>query len=328
MIKRIALAAAIAIAPTLAAAQDANSPILNLLLMGSGLHTNNWGSNTNANLTIVENAIKGSSSIVTTGGTTSLTQTQAGTALLLVTGALTSNATLSLPSGVTNIIGVANRTTGAFTLTVNVTGGSGVAVAQNTTQLIFSDGTNAGRMGAESDALTPSQGATYLPKSGGTMTGTLNMGNNYISNLADPGSGAYAVSNASVRLVPSGAVVGFYPGGCPSGWANNAAWNGVYLRGRDLGRGQDPAGDLGAGTYEGDAVGPHTHTVTNISPVYSISFNTTLATANFTGGYTNVANLTQNFSYLQGTAVTGNPSTGGYVETRVRSAVVYNCQKN
>jgi hypothetical protein len=68
-------------------------------------------------------------SISTTGGSTTLSSAQYGCP-----------ATLVMP--VNGVWTVANRTTGAFTLTVKTASGTGIAVAQAQTQEVIADGTN------------------------------------------------------------------------------------------------------------------------------------------------------------------------------------------
>ncbi len=81
------------------------------------------------------------SSIATTGGSTTLTAAQYGGPVLIVTGALTSNATLVVPNS--GVWTVANRTSGAFTLTVKTAAGSGVVVDQGYNAELIADGVNA-----------------------------------------------------------------------------------------------------------------------------------------------------------------------------------------
>jgi len=115
-------------------AGDTNSPILGMLLMGDGLHTNNWGDETNGNLTILENAIKGTSSIVVSGSA-SLTQQQCAAAILEFSGTLTGDVTLTVPA-TSNQWTVINNTTGAFVLNMQVAGGNSIEIAQGSTALV------------------------------------------------------------------------------------------------------------------------------------------------------------------------------------------------
>lgn len=78
-----------------------------------------------------------------TGGTVTLTATQAANIVQRFTGTLTSNAIIQVPP-VVQCYYISNATTGAFTLTYRVTGGGGasVVVPQNQNVVLFCDGTN------------------------------------------------------------------------------------------------------------------------------------------------------------------------------------------
>lgn len=97
-----------------------------------------------ANLTLAVSSAAGSSSVsvVTTGGLTTLTATQAKNRFIVVSGALVSDATIALPVATVRDYLVINNTTGAFAVTVFTTGGTGVPVAQGKRDGVINDGTN------------------------------------------------------------------------------------------------------------------------------------------------------------------------------------------
>lgn len=76
-----------------------------------------------------------------TGGTVVLTAAEAVVRILILTGTLTSNAIIQVPTGNGRWI-IDNRTTGSFTLSVKMSAGTGVTVAQNQRQEVYSDGSN------------------------------------------------------------------------------------------------------------------------------------------------------------------------------------------
>ena len=80
--------------------------------------------------------------ITTTGGNVNLTVIQAVASMITVNGALTSNATITIPAVLSEYI-VVNSTTGAYTLTVLPTGGAGVPIRQGGADAIYCDGANA-----------------------------------------------------------------------------------------------------------------------------------------------------------------------------------------
>ena len=80
--------------------------------------------------------------ISTTGGNSTLTAVQAMATLVTVTGALTSNATITIPAALAEYI-VVNSTTGAYTVTVLPSGGAGVVIRQGGADAVYCDGINA-----------------------------------------------------------------------------------------------------------------------------------------------------------------------------------------
>ena len=89
----------------------------------------------------VATAFEGLETISTTGGTTTLTNLQAAYPIISITGALTSNAIITMP----NIAGswiIANNTTGSYTLTVKTSAGTGITIAQSYSAMCYGDTTN------------------------------------------------------------------------------------------------------------------------------------------------------------------------------------------
>ena len=97
-------------------------------------------STTLATTAFVANATSATVSIVTTGGSTTLTAAQYGVPILLVTGTLASAATLVVPNS--GVWTVSNGTTGAFSLTVKTSAGTGVTVDQGQSAELCANGTN------------------------------------------------------------------------------------------------------------------------------------------------------------------------------------------
>lgn len=113
-----------------------------------------------ATMASVWNATKGNAAIATTGGSATLTPAQYGANVLLVSGALTSAAILTVP--VNGEWTVYNGTTGAFTLTVKTPSGTGVPITQGQRNQIYSDSTNV-------QYSTPSGANALLQWTGGTV---------------------------------------------------------------------------------------------------------------------------------------------------------------
>lgn len=88
----------------------------------------------------LEQGISGAVTIALTGDRI-LTETEALNFVLILTGALTANVTLTVPPS-SRVYIVDNRTTGAFTVTVRTATGGGIAVDPAARTLIYSDGAN------------------------------------------------------------------------------------------------------------------------------------------------------------------------------------------
>jgi hypothetical protein len=68
---------------------------------------------------------------------------------------------------------------------------------------------------------------------------------------------ALASQIATVTPPPSGAIVFFYLASCPTGWTLQSAWNNLFIRGLDLGRGADPGNTIAS--IEANGLKLHTH---------------------------------------------------------------------
>jgi len=123
---------------------------LKLELMATGENSGTWGTKTNTNLNLVQQAIAGFESIAITSTNTTLLMTDATistarNAVLRFTGAITANCTIFVASGIEKTYTVDNATTGAFTVALNQVGGSSVIfdATDKSHKLIYLDGTNA-----------------------------------------------------------------------------------------------------------------------------------------------------------------------------------------
>ena len=113
---------------------------------GTGDNSGSWGTVLNTLFDLLDEAVAGMETVSTTGGTTTLTANngaddQARNAILKITGVLVSNSTIEVPAVSKEYI-VWNATTGDFTVTVKVTGQTGIAVTQGKRMFLFCDGTD------------------------------------------------------------------------------------------------------------------------------------------------------------------------------------------
>lgn len=134
----------------------------------TGSNNNTWGDVLDDNFAIVEQAIARYTSISTTGGTTTLTSSQNRYPIIVISGTLTSNATITVKTQQKNWIFI-NNTTGAFTVTVKTSAGTGKTIPRGRSVKLYCDGTNveyardrgipAAQAGGTVDAIT----ATFEP---------------------------------------------------------------------------------------------------------------------------------------------------------------------
>jgi len=142
-------------------------------------------------------------SLSVTGGTTTLSATQAANTIQIYGGTLTSNQIIVVPSTV-QLYSITNNTTGSYTFTVKtaVGGGATVVIGQSATVVLVCDGTNVyaasgtGSGGSSSFAsITLGNGSTAVPSL--KFTGDVN-------------SGIYLPSTSQVGLVANNAQVGYW----------------------------------------------------------------------------------------------------------------------
>ena len=124
---------------------------LKLELMVTGENSGTWGTKTNTNLKLLQQAIAGYEEVSIAGGaqTTTLAMTQdqlsnARNAVLKFTGSISGNQIVQLPTDIEKTYILQNATSGAHTVEVKQTGGTGVtfgATEKNFKQ-VFADGTN------------------------------------------------------------------------------------------------------------------------------------------------------------------------------------------
>jgi hypothetical protein len=124
---------------------------LKLSIMATGENAGTWGSITNTNLYLLQQAIGGYEAISIAGGaqTTALTMSNgaisnARNAVIKLTGTITGNQVVTIPTAIEKTYIVSNGTTGAFTVEFKQAGGTGVtfAAADKSTKILFADGTN------------------------------------------------------------------------------------------------------------------------------------------------------------------------------------------
>ena len=127
---------------------------LKIELMVTGENAGTWGDKTNANLNVIQQAIAGFKSVSIAGGpqTTNLlinnspdlATSDARNAVIKLTGTITGNQIVTVPTGIEKTYIVQNGTTGAFTVEFKQAGGTGTtfSTTDKSIKILFADGTN------------------------------------------------------------------------------------------------------------------------------------------------------------------------------------------
>ena len=127
---------------------------LKIELMVTGENAGTWGDKTNANLNVIQQAIAGFKSVSIAGGaqTTNLlinnspdlATSDARNAVIKLTGTISGNQIVTVPTGIEKTYIVQNGTTGAFTVQFIQSGGTGTtfSTTDKGIKILFADGTN------------------------------------------------------------------------------------------------------------------------------------------------------------------------------------------
>ena len=121
---------------------------LKLELMATGENAGTWGTKTNSNLNLIQQAIAGFQAIDVAAADVTLVMTDASISnarnmVLKFTGTLTAARTVNLPDNIEKFYILQDATThGAFTLTFKTVSGTGFTLDEGKIHAGFSDGTN------------------------------------------------------------------------------------------------------------------------------------------------------------------------------------------
>ena len=124
---------------------------LKLELMVTGENAGTWGTKTNTNLNLLQQAIAGYQDVSIAGGaqTTALVMTDATlsnarNAVLKLSGTITGNQVVTIPNGIEKTYILYNDTSGAFTVQFKTASGTGptFSATDKGFKLVYSDGTN------------------------------------------------------------------------------------------------------------------------------------------------------------------------------------------
>ena len=151
---------------------SSTSSDLKLELITTGEKAGTWGTITNTNLQILEQAASGYLSLAVGGADVALSLATHATAngknlYYKLTGTLTANRTVTMPDGAERVFIVEDataRSASNYTLTVKTVSGTGIALPVGSTTVLYSDGTNITGKLQTKGYYTPS--ATYTTVNG------------------------------------------------------------------------------------------------------------------------------------------------------------------
>lgn len=120
---------------------DTTTPNIKITNQTEGGNNNTWGTIADDNFERIDNKFGDMTSITTTGGDTTLTDTQEIVATFYIDGTLASNANIIF-SGRGGVWIIHNDTAGDYTLTAKVSGQTGITIPQGTKRIIWCNGTD------------------------------------------------------------------------------------------------------------------------------------------------------------------------------------------
>jgi hypothetical protein len=214
----------------------ANTPNKNLIEPANGSFTNDWDVPVNSNWTSIDTALGGNSVINVTGvtaGTYALTNAQYEPPNIVFEGTISGNLVYVLPAGVGGIWTANNITTGAFTITFAIGGGTGPVILQGFRSLVVSDGANVGladtsapaQAQANAQAFATAADAVVLSSAESFASSAAATAQSNAEAFARNGSNINAgtVSAANLPLIGNlgGVTIQADPGGTPTGVAGD-----------------------------------------------------------------------------------------------------------
>jgi len=221
---------------------------LKLSIQATGENAGTWGSITNSNLYVIQQAIAGYQSLAvnaTTGLTLTFTDGVISTgknAVLNLTGTLSGNVNVVVPDAIEKTYLVNNQVTmGAFTLTFKTSSGTGIKLAQGNRYVIYADGTNVNLISMEQTWRAVSAAATVQPGSAilantattsftltlpaspaaGDLVSVIDAGYTFDTKPLTMGRNSSNIANSAANLVINTEGAGFtlvYSGDATVGW--------------------------------------------------------------------------------------------------------------
>ena len=220
---------------------------LKLELMATGENAGTWGTKTNNNLNLVQQAVAGYEAIDVASADVTLamsdaTVSNARNATIKLTGTLAANRTVNVPDSIEKVYNIIDGTDHAgYTLTFKTASGSGVLLCEGNCYVLYADGTNVVKANEHkvwrvvSAAETVQPGAQLLVNTnGGAVTITLpaspstgdevsfmDQGYDFNTNALTVGRNSSNIANAASDLVVNTQGAAFclvFSGDATTGW--------------------------------------------------------------------------------------------------------------
>jgi len=250
-------------------AADTNTPILNLLLQGTGNNANSWGTNLNDSvITPLENAVAGCLTISgLTGGAYTLTQANAVYGTIILTGTLASDLTITAPSTANNWRFINNLTHAGFYVLIKVAAQTAVNIPHGKLTEISCDGTNMHRHDRENVGEYFYHAGTTVPGGALECNGATPLRASAVDLFAEIGTTHGIGNGATTFTLPDGFTLGKF---LRSRTAAVAA--GTAQTNQNASHTHTFSGALTAGTMAIDSGGAHTHTATSTDSGHTHSY--------------------------------------------------------
>jgi hypothetical protein len=293
---------------------------LKLELMATGENSGTWGTKTNTNLNLLQQAIAGYQAIALTSTNTTLAMTDATisdarNAVIKFTGTLSANSTVFVQTGIEKTYILENGTSGAFTLALNQVGGASVifGAADKTSKLVYLNGTDAVDLGIVN--LTAPQTLTNKTLTTPTLTSPI------VNEIDDSNGNEQIIFTATASAVNEVTIANAATGNDPTFTASGSDTNiGLDF----IPKGTGAVTFLGTGKIQAvkekvTVTAVATTGATNYDFLtQAVLYHTTTATGQFTLNLRGSSSTTLNNMLSVGESVTGaflNTNTTFYVST-------------
>jgi hypothetical protein len=283
---------------------------LKLELQVTGENSGTWGDITNTNLVILQQSIAGYSSITlnaTTGATLTYSNglpSDGKNAVLNLTGTITGNVSVTIPASVTQkVYVIRNSTTGAFTVTVKVSGQTGVtfSTTDKGTKLLYANGTDFvdSNIGKLSNDYTPTLAANLSTNSNNIQVSS---GTGIIDNNSNSQIKFTTTASATNQITIANAATGTNPVVSATGNDTNI---GLTLTPKGIGRVTANGNAKIFGVAEGVTVTTTFQTTLNYDTnTQAVYFSNVAAASNFTVNLRGDSTNSLNASLAIGESVT------------------------